>query len=194
MHHPTDRITHTTAFVTPVVEHSLEREIAQWVHPMKDRSDDPSHHERTLYLWATSRSWVIVSRCSHLWYPIAGDYHALVILHKNLVYITEQDTLVSGCLMRNRSRGHPWGHLNCTLCVLIAWLRLYTASAILHLFTVAYVYWLTDWLGLQNSRQFPRHSVSFHAPHIHPPRKWNVWIRYWVAYVYWLIDWGFTPH
>ena len=39
MHHPTDRITHTTAFVTPVVEHWLEREIAQWVHPMKDRSD-----------------------------------------------------------------------------------------------------------------------------------------------------------
>ena len=50
MHHPTDRITHTTVFVTPVVEHWLEREIAQWVHPMKDRSDDPSHHERTLYL------------------------------------------------------------------------------------------------------------------------------------------------
>ena len=56
MHHPTDRIAHTTAFVTPVMEHWLEREIAQWVHPMKDRSDDPSHHERTLYLWATSRS------------------------------------------------------------------------------------------------------------------------------------------
>ena len=48
MHHPTDRIAHTTAFVTPVVEHWLEREIAQWVHPMKDRSDDPLHHERTL--------------------------------------------------------------------------------------------------------------------------------------------------
>ena len=47
-YHPTDRITHTTAFVTPVVEHWLEREIAQWVHPMKDRSDYPSHHERTL--------------------------------------------------------------------------------------------------------------------------------------------------
>ena len=56
MHHPTDRIAHTTAFVTPVVEHWLEREIAQWVHPMKDRSDDPLHHERMLYLWATSRS------------------------------------------------------------------------------------------------------------------------------------------
>ena len=28
MHHPTDRIIHTTAFVTPVVEHWLEREVA----------------------------------------------------------------------------------------------------------------------------------------------------------------------
>ena len=28
MHHPTDRIAHTTAFVIPVVEHWLEREIA----------------------------------------------------------------------------------------------------------------------------------------------------------------------
>ena len=27
MHHPTDRITHTTSFFTPVVEHWLEREI-----------------------------------------------------------------------------------------------------------------------------------------------------------------------
>ena len=44
----TDRITHTTAFVTPVVEHWLEREIAQWVNSMNDRSDDPLHHERTL--------------------------------------------------------------------------------------------------------------------------------------------------
>ena len=32
MHHPTDRITHTTAFVTPVMEHWLEQEIAQCVH------------------------------------------------------------------------------------------------------------------------------------------------------------------
>ena len=27
MHHPTDRIIHTTAFVKPVVEHWLEREV-----------------------------------------------------------------------------------------------------------------------------------------------------------------------
>ena len=33
MHHPTDRIKHTTAFVTPVVEHWLEREIASMGPP-----------------------------------------------------------------------------------------------------------------------------------------------------------------
>ena len=32
----------------PLLPHRLELEVAQWVHPMKDRSDDPSHHERTL--------------------------------------------------------------------------------------------------------------------------------------------------
>ena len=32
MHHPTDRIAHTMDFVTPVVEHWMEREIAQWAH------------------------------------------------------------------------------------------------------------------------------------------------------------------
>ena len=48
MHYPTDRIAHTTAFITPLVEHWLEREIAQWILTMKDRSDDPSHYERTL--------------------------------------------------------------------------------------------------------------------------------------------------
>ena len=45
MHYPTDRITHTMAFVTLVMEHWLVQEIAQWVHYMKDQSDDPSHHE-----------------------------------------------------------------------------------------------------------------------------------------------------
>ena len=59
MHHPTDRIAHTTAFVTPVVEHCLEGQIAQWVHPMKDRSDDPSHHEQTLL----PRSYISLHNC-----------------------------------------------------------------------------------------------------------------------------------
>ena len=43
MHHPTDRITHTTAFVTPVVEHWLEREIAQW-------RIDPTTHRTMSYI------------------------------------------------------------------------------------------------------------------------------------------------
>ena len=76
MHHPTDRISHTTAFVTPVVEHWLEREIAQWVHPMKDRSDTPSHHERTLYLWATSRSpWRKETQSTHFYLRLYGVGH-----------------------------------------------------------------------------------------------------------------------
>ena len=43
MHHPTDRIAHTTAFVTPVVEHWLEQEIARLYgvrHMIKDHSDN----------------------------------------------------------------------------------------------------------------------------------------------------------
>ena len=58
MYHPTDRIAHTTTFVTPVVEHWLEREIAQWVHSMNDRSDNPSHHEQTLL----PRSYILLPK------------------------------------------------------------------------------------------------------------------------------------
>ena len=54
-----DRIAHTMTFVTPVMEHWLEREIAQWFHPMKDRSDYPSHHERTLL----PRSYISLRVC-----------------------------------------------------------------------------------------------------------------------------------
>ena len=64
MHHTTYRIAHTTAIVTPVVEHWLEREIAQCVHPMKDRSDDPSHHERTV-LPRSYISLLLFSRLHH---------------------------------------------------------------------------------------------------------------------------------
>ena len=58
------------AFVTPVVEHWLEREIAQWVHHMKDRSDDPSHNERTLlprsYISLPKHIEHINSSCAYL--------------------------------------------------------------------------------------------------------------------------------
>ena len=49
MHHPTDRITHTTAFVTPGVEHWLEQEIAH--RTMSERS----------YHGATSCSFLVSS-------------------------------------------------------------------------------------------------------------------------------------
>ena len=49
MHHHTDTISHTTAFVIPVVElDSSEKYLNR--STMSDRSDDPSHKERTLYL------------------------------------------------------------------------------------------------------------------------------------------------
>ena len=66
MHHPTDRIAHTTAFVTPVMDHWLEREIAQCVHPMKDRPDNPSHHERTLL----PRSYISLLCTSEMHIPL----------------------------------------------------------------------------------------------------------------------------
>ena len=47
-----DTVAHTTAFDTPVMEHWLEREIAQWV-PYE--LSIPSHHEWTLYHRVTSR-------------------------------------------------------------------------------------------------------------------------------------------
>ena len=58
MHHPTDRIAHTMAFLIPVVEHWLEREITQWVH--HEGSDDLSHHERTLLPRNTDRDQLVV--------------------------------------------------------------------------------------------------------------------------------------
>ena len=42
MHHPTDRIPHTTAFITPVVEHWLEREI--------EEEEEEEEEEKGLYL------------------------------------------------------------------------------------------------------------------------------------------------
>ena len=75
MHHPTDRIVHTTAFITPVVEHWLEREIAQWVRPMKNRSDDPMHHERTLL----PRSLEVKEYCSKVTHVLFFYYFAMVV-------------------------------------------------------------------------------------------------------------------
>ena len=54
MHHPIDRIAHTTAFVTPVVEHWLERKIAQWVQPMKDNNNNNNNNNKRNKISLTS--------------------------------------------------------------------------------------------------------------------------------------------
>ena len=58
MHHPTDMLAHTTVFVTPVVEHWLKQKNSSICPPMMDRSDDPSHHERTFLPQSYVFRWV----------------------------------------------------------------------------------------------------------------------------------------
>ena len=62
------RITHNMAFVTPVVEHWLEREIAQWVHhegsirrPIAPWANEHSYHGATS---CSRRGWVRKGRDS----------------------------------------------------------------------------------------------------------------------------------
>ena len=118
MHNPTDRIVHTTAFVTPVVEHWLEWEIAQWVHPMKDRSDDPSHHERTLLPQSYSQTVVTSSSvrktfacaATALFWLAAkillhAPSHRQVVTCRNLCYTSR----VALAAMSNDSMGLLWG-------------------------------------------------------------------------------------
>ena len=50
MHLSTDRIAHTTAFITPVVEQWLQPEIAQWVHH-EGSTLQRIAHEQMLYHW-----------------------------------------------------------------------------------------------------------------------------------------------
>ena len=45
MHHPTDRIAHTTAFVTPVVVHWLEREHETWLDTHQKAKDTFWYHQ-----------------------------------------------------------------------------------------------------------------------------------------------------
>ena len=77
-----------------IVEHWLEREIAQWVHPMKDRSDNPSLLPQSyisLYRRRETAAWGPVYAClalaeslpdsgSHL-YHTHGSF-ALIGRHK----------------------------------------------------------------------------------------------------------------
>ena len=48
MHHPTDRISHITAIVSPVVEHEMARDVSQWVHHEELIQRPIAVHKRTL--------------------------------------------------------------------------------------------------------------------------------------------------
>ena len=76
MHHPTDRIANITAFITPVVEDWLERDIAQWVHHEGSirRPITPSRcfgeqmkKEEMFYLMTHSTHFIYVYIASDIW-------------------------------------------------------------------------------------------------------------------------------
>ena len=74
MHHPTDRVAHTTAFVTPVVEHWLEREIAQWVKRKKEMFSLMMHSTHFIYGYMASHIAREETRCKPhaLLFPISS--------------------------------------------------------------------------------------------------------------------------
>ena len=90
----------------------MEREIAQWVHPMKDRSDDPSHHERMLlprsyvsllYIYRSGlyvREWklwssLIINNLKNLVFPdsdLTSHIDALNMSERKIFYLTTHST------------------------------------------------------------------------------------------------------
>ena len=107
MHHPTDRIAHTTAFVTPVVEHWLEWEIAQWVHPMKDWS-------RVLFNDALDTFYLRLYGIGRMVGDLLRSPHGLLFLISSKgSFIWTDRTAHTRCGAlggkRNSSMGPPWG-------------------------------------------------------------------------------------
>ena len=90
MHHPTYGITHTTAFVTPVVEHWLEGEIA---------------HEGLTTSWATLKSFsCVLTRKRTLGYLLIVAQCAKRGLKKVAIC-----TVDSGVVIKSVSAGGGWG-------------------------------------------------------------------------------------
>ena len=59
---PTDRIAHTTAFVTPVVEHWLEREIAYFNRDIKVSNNWITGHNTKISQWFGIPSSMILAK------------------------------------------------------------------------------------------------------------------------------------
>ena len=95
MHHPTDRIIHTTAFVTSVVEHWLEREMALWVHNEESirRPIAPRSYISLLALPRYRVTYIFVMRS--IW--ITGNIALLLLLLLFFFYPTKVTELHDGC-------------------------------------------------------------------------------------------------
>ena len=111
MHHPTDRIPHTTAFVTPVKEHWLEGEIAQWrIDPTTHRTmSELSYHGATsrscrkdeavcvvpasfILIWLINTSWrrilhLSVNTVSVFWQFATFWWSAIILLKQGKIYL-----------------------------------------------------------------------------------------------------------
>ena len=66
-HHPSDRIAHTTAFVTPVVEHWLEREIACC---RGSRWQETAQHVKQFYVGTRMSKFSPEKQFEHGIYPL----------------------------------------------------------------------------------------------------------------------------
>ena len=142
MHHPTDRVTHTTAFVTPVVEHWLIREIAQWVHSTKERAQKERKRKKKNEIRARRRQRTRV--ISHLTnYPRV--IHSDTALCLNDGFNTDGDLNQHALVCWRRIRRHTVCSLSATVVFVYPqfhfrsngrlWLRLrskVTASVIYH--------------------------------------------------------------
>ena len=91
MHHPTDRITHTTAFVTPVMEHWLDREISH----RRERDVAQRYSIRSWY-WVVGSILHGVDPLSYFsLQPVLHDWcnkDPLIIGRKEMFYLTMYST------------------------------------------------------------------------------------------------------
>ena len=131
MHHPTDRLTHTTAFVTPVVEHWLEREIALCITQKKVIYvlDFDPHSNRLrvmkteLYLkdiikmectWCTNRNWKYFPLSGYYGkWPLLKAYRSLVLMVHWSIVVTwkEGNVLFNDVLNTFYLRLYGVGHM-----------------------------------------------------------------------------------
>ena len=91
---------HTLTFVKPYVAYWLEREIAEWVHPMKDRSNDPSHQSTRSYHGATFHVGCLSILCStnifRRFFPITSVSQNVETKgnNKNVLFLNLNDKII----------------------------------------------------------------------------------------------------